>query len=101
MKSTSLITKMLQLVLSVPAVPHSVFPVISGLYLDMGDDQSIENDLSTFSSRLIWMKHTLQQELRDALVLIDEAGSGTDPDEGSALFQAFIEIVTEIGRAHV
>src|SRR5690625_5523746 len=43
------------------------------------------------------MKHTLQQELGDALILIDEAGSGTDTDEGSALFQAFIEIVTERG----
>lgn len=97
MKTAGLLTMMLQFGLPVPADPHSVFPVISGLYLDMGDDQSIENDLSTFSSRLIWMKHTLQQELGDALILIDEAGSGTDPDEGSALFQAFIEIVTERG----
>src|SRR5690625_5441508 len=91
MKSTSLITKMLQLVLSVPAVPHSVFPVIIRLYLDMGYDQSIENDLSTFSSRLIWMKHTLQQELRDALVLIDEAGSGTDPVEGADPFRPLLK----------
>lgn len=97
MKTTGLLSMMLQFGLPVPAAPHSVFPVISGLFMDMGDDQSIENDLSTFSSRLTWMKITLEQNLDHSLVMIDEAGSGTDPDEGSALFQAFVEIVTARG----
>lgn len=97
MKTTGLLSMMLQFGLPVPAAPHSVFPVISGLFMDMGDDQSIENDLSTFSSRLNWMKITLEQNLENSLVMIDEAGSGTDPDEGSALFQAFVEIITARG----
>ncbi|MEX0823182.1 MAG: endonuclease MutS2, partial [Balneolaceae bacterium] len=59
------------------------------------DDQSIENDLSTFSSRLNWMKETLKRIQPGSLVLIDEAGAGTDPEEGGALFQAFIESVLE------
>jgi DNA mismatch repair protein MutS2 len=72
-------------------------PVISNLFVDVGDDQSIENDLSTFSSRLQWMRETLKNLKQGALVLIDEAGSGTDPEEGGALFQAFIESVVEKG----
>lgn len=97
MKTTGLLSMMLQFGLPIPAASHSVFPVVSGLLMDMGDDQSIENDLSTFSSRLTWMKAVLEQPLEGALVMIDEAGSGTDPDEGSALFQAFVEIIIARG----
>ncbi|MEX2435598.1 MAG: Smr/MutS family protein, partial [Balneolaceae bacterium] len=67
----------------------------AGIFVDVGDDQSIENDLSTFSSRLNWMKETLKKIQPGSLVLIDEAGAGTDPEEGGALFQAFIESVLE------
>ncbi|MEX0845456.1 MAG: Smr/MutS family protein, partial [Balneolaceae bacterium] len=62
---------------------------------DLGDDQSIENDLSTFSSRLQWMRETIRQFEPGSLVMIDEAAAGTDPEEGGALFQAFIEKVLE------
>jgi len=91
MKTIGLIVMMHQSGFPVPLHPDSNLPVFSGLFLDMGDDQSIENDLSTFSSRLQWMKDTLQSADDKSLVLIDEAAAGTDPEEGGAIFQAFIE----------
>ncbi|HMB97358.1 MAG TPA: endonuclease MutS2 [Balneolaceae bacterium] len=91
MKTIGLIIMMHQSGFPVPVHPDSRLPVKSGLFLDMGDDQSIENDLSTFSSRLQWMKDTLDAADERSLVLIDEAAAGTDPEEGGAIFQAFIE----------
>jgi DNA mismatch repair protein MutS2 len=93
MKTTGLLCMMLQAGYPIPVQPDSELPVLSGLFVDIGDDQSIENDLSTFSSRLNWMKTTLERMEPDSLVLIDEAGAGTDPEEGGALFQAFVEEV--------
>jgi DNA mismatch repair protein MutS2 len=93
LKTTGLMSMMYQCGIPLPVQADSTLPVISGLFLDMGDEQSIEQDLSTFSSRLKWMKQTLDQLDYRSLVLIDEAGTGTDPEEGGALFQAFIEMV--------
>jgi DNA mismatch repair protein MutS2 len=97
MKTTGLLCMMLQAGLPIPVQPDSELPVLSGLFVDIGDDQSIENDLSTFSSRLNWMKTTLERMDSGSLVLIDEAGAGTDPEEGGALFQAFVEEVINMG----
>ncbi len=97
MKTTGLLCMMLQAGYPIPVQPDSELPVLSGLFVDIGDDQSIENDLSTFSSRLNWMKITLDRMEPDSLVLIDEAGAGTDPEEGGALFQAFVEEVINRG----
>lgn len=91
MKTLGLCVMMTQAGFAIPARDSSELPVYSSLFVDMGDDQSIENDLSTFSSRLQWMKETQRHADEDSLVLIDEAAAGTDPDEGGALFQAFIE----------
>jgi len=97
MKTAGLICYMHQLGYPVPVQADSVLPVLSGLFIDVGDDQSIENDLSTFSSRLQWMRKTLELTAEGGLVLIDEAGTGTDPDEGGALFQSFIEQLIDTG----
>ncbi|MGM0460380.1 MAG: endonuclease MutS2, partial [Bacteroidota bacterium] len=97
MKTAGLICYMHQMGYPVPVQTDSSLPVISGLFIDVGDDQSIENDLSTFSSRLQWMRHTLEKAEEHALILIDEAGTGTDPDEGGALFQSFIEELLGVG----
>lgn len=97
MKTTGLICYMHQMGYPVPLQADSTLPVISGLFIDVGDDQSIENDLSTFSSRLQWMRQTLDLVADGGLVLIDEAGTGTDPDEGGALFQSFIEKLIDKG----
>jgi DNA mismatch repair protein MutS2 len=95
MKTTGILSFMLQCGFPIPVQPDSSLPVLSGLFVDVGDDQSIENDLSTFSSRLQWMRNTLGNIQPGSLILIDEAGSGTDPEEGGALFQAFVEEVIE------
>lgn len=79
----------------IPAEEGAVLPVVKGIYIDMGDEQSIDNDLSTFSSRLSWMKQLLRQVEKGSLVLMDEAGGGTDPDEGTALAESFLELLSE------
>jgi DNA mismatch repair protein MutS2 len=93
MKTAGLLSYMLQCGYPIPVQPDSEMPIINGLFVDVGDDQSIENDLSTFSSRLLWMRNSLSKLRPGSLVLIDEAGAGTDPEEGGALFQAFVEEV--------
>ena len=97
MKTVGLLSLMVQTGYPVPVQPDTTLPVLSGLFVDVGDDQSIENDLSTFSSRLHWMRNTIDDIEEGSLVLIDEAGAGTDPEEGGALFQAFVEEVINAG----
>ena len=95
MKTVGISALMNQSGYAIPADPTSELPVFSGIFVDLGDDQSIENDLSTFSSRLQWMRETQKQLKPGSLVLIDEAAAGTDPEEGGALFQAFIEYLLD------
>ena len=81
--------------LHVPAAPESeVFP-FDQLFVDIGDDQSIETDLSTFSSHLINMKETIEAVDDRSLVLVDEIGAGTDPAEGAALAAAVLTTLHE------
>lgn len=91
MKTLGISALMVQSGFAIPADPTSELPIFNGFFVDLGDDQSIENDLSTFSSRLKWMQQTLDNFSPRSLVLIDEAAAGTDPEEGGALFQSFIE----------
>lgn len=95
MKTAGISALMVQSGFAIPADPLSEIPVFSGVFVDLGDDQSIENDLSTFSSRLQWMQNTIENVQDNALILIDEAAAGTDPEEGGALFQAFIEYLLQ------
>ncbi len=95
LKTLGLCSMMIQSGFAIPARDSSEIPIFNGIFVDMGDDQSIENDLSTFSSRLEWMKHTLNNSDEHSLVLIDEAAAGTDPEEGGALFQSLIELLME------
>lgn len=97
MRTVGLLNVMLQTGFPIPVQADSEIPILKGIFIDIGDDQSIENDLSTFSSRLQWMRTTLDKLEKKSLVLIDEAGSGTDPEEGGALFQSFVEQVIEKG----
>lgn len=75
----------------IPAVEGSEISVFDKIYCDIGDEQSIENSLSTFSSHMKNINYILQNSNSKTLVLIDEIGAGTDPDEGSALAQAVLE----------
>ncbi|AXI99505.1 DNA mismatch repair protein MutS2 [Cyclonatronum proteinivorum] len=93
LKTVALLSMMAQSGFAIPADDTSSLPLFTGLWLDMGDEQSIDNDLSTFSSRLAWMRETLKGADAGSLILVDEAGTGTDPEEGVALFQAFLEIL--------
>jgi len=95
LKTIGLCSMMVQSGFAIPTRDASEIPIFDSIFVDMGDDQSIENDLSTFSSRLEWMKHTLKNADEHSLILIDEAAAGTDPEEGGALFQSLIEILME------
>lgn len=95
MKTVGIFALMQQSGYAIPADPTSELPIFSGIFVDLGDDQSIENDLSTFSSRLQWMRETQKNLSSGSLILIDEAAAGTDPEEGGALFQSFIEYLLQ------
>lgn len=87
--------------LPVPAAPGTSLPVFARLFVDIGDQQSIEEDLSTFTSHLSNLRRVLAEADEGALVLIDEAGTGTDPAEGGALAQAVLEALTRRGARTV
>jgi len=97
MKTVGLFSLMLAYGLPLPAAPHSSLPLFDQIVADIGDEQSIEDDLSTFSSHVSNLRRMLDVAGDNALVLIDEAGTGTDPDEGAALAQAVLERLTAAG----
>ncbi|MBQ9710449.1 MAG: Smr/MutS family protein, partial [Clostridia bacterium] len=81
----------------VPAADGSVLSFFSKIFSDIGDEQSIEQSLSTFSSHLKNIINITENADNKSLVLVDEIGAGTDPDEGSALAQAVIEKLLDVG----
>jgi DNA mismatch repair protein MutS2 len=91
MKTVGLLAYMLQHGFLLPCREDSSFPIFDQLFVEIGDEQSIENDLSTFSSHLRNLKTILDEATNESLVLIDEICSGTDPDEGSAIAKAVLE----------
>ena len=90
-KTVGLIMLMALCGMPVPADESSRFPIIRNLLVDIGDDQSIENSLSTFSGHIENITRILENSGPDSLVLIDELGTGTDPDEGGALACAILK----------
>jgi len=97
LKALGLNVIMLQAGYAIPVGDGTEIPLFDRLFVDLGDDQSVEQDLSTFSSRLAWIRDTLEQSTPKSLILIDEAGTGTDPEEGAAMYQAFMETMIEKG----
>ncbi len=91
MKCVGLLVLMVQSGLHIPTGSDSIVRVVTNMFVDIGDDQSIENDLSTFSSHLSNLKLIAEQANESTLVLIDEIGSGTDPSEGGAIAAAVLE----------
>ena len=91
LKTIGLLQLMMQCGLLVPVNPRSTFGWFNSLMADIGDAQSIENELSTYSSKLTKMSVILREALFDSLILVDEFGSGSDPELGSALAQVFLE----------
>ena len=100
LKTAGLLTLMAQAGLHVPAAPGSVMPVFRSVFADIGDEQSIAANLSTFSGHLSNIVAMDRRLALPALILLDEVGAGTDPVEGGALGCAVVEHFRERG-AHV
>ena len=91
LKTVALLQYMLQCGLMIPVKESSLCGVFENIFIDIGDEQSIENDLSTYSSHLLNMKFFLKNSNKKTLLLIDEFGSGTEPQIGGAIAQATLE----------
>jgi len=91
LKTVGLLSLMAASALYVPADDKSVFTLFDDIFADIGDEQSIDSSLSTYSSHLSHIKAALEGAGENSLVLLDELGAGTDPDEGSAIGQAIVE----------
>jgi len=89
--SIGLLQYMYQCGLMVPIDAHSTMGIFRDIFIDIGDEQSIENDLSTYSSHLNNMRHFVKFSGKRSLFLIDEFGSGTDPQLGGAIAEAILE----------
>ncbi|MFV0366472.1 MAG: endonuclease MutS2 [Mangrovibacterium sp.] len=96
LKTVGLLQYMLQCGLMIPLLESSVAGFFENIFIDIGDEQSIDNDLSTYSSHLMNMKHFIRYGNSSTLVLIDEFGTGTEPMLGGAIAEAILTKLNEM-----
>lgn len=101
LKTLGLFASMISYGIPIPVQPGSTMFLPDHLLLDIGDEQSVDDGLSTFGARIVHLREILKHGAAGTLVLFDEAGSGTDPAEGAALAQSVLEVLTASGALTV
>ncbi len=97
LKTVGLLCLMNQAGLEIPAAENSTLPIYQGIFADIGDEQSITESLSTFSAHIENLSAIMREATAQSLVLIDELGTGTDPEEGIALSRALLDRFRDSG----
>ena len=92
LKTTGLLQYMFQCGMPVPVAKSSIFGIFKSIFIDIGDEQSLENDLSTYSSHLLNMKNMMKHCDGTSLILIDDFGGGTEPQIGGAMAEAMLKV---------
>jgi DNA mismatch repair protein MutS2 len=95
LKTMGLLALMTQAAIPIPASPDSELPILASIRTDIGDEQSIQQNLSTFSAHMTNIVSVIADANADSLILLDELGAGTDPQEGAALGLSVIEALLE------
>jgi len=97
LKTTALLVVMTQCGMHIPARRGAKVPIMSDVLIDIGDEQSLEQSLSTFGAHIKRIRHILRKARPGTLVLLDELGAGTDPEEGGAIGQAILDHLRNSG----
>ena len=97
LKTVGLLQYMFQWGMLIPTSEISEMMIFDNIFIDIGDDQSLDNDLSTYSSHLVNIRKILEKATDNSLVLIDEFGSGTEPTAGGAIAEAVLARLEQIG----
>jgi len=97
LKTVAMLVIMAQSGMHIPTQRGATMPVFRDVFIDVGDEQSLQQSLSTFGGHIKRLRYLLRKTDKNCLVLLDELGAGTDPDEGGAIGQAILDELRQIG----